>query len=251
MEIVKNEREKGRKYINKLSVGERQLAAAIKMYFLEMDPLAIHTVSSAAHNILADLMKNRGKDASIHGFIVGLFSAAKDLHEGKINEEEISTWGDGEIELVKQYRSLFEVNPDFNIDGISSSAPPDYARLYWANRRRSYNYLKHADRDAREFLDESALNTEDTIFQAIACSQHLNMKVTTEKYFFYCAMIALGKLNNDDKQPFELALLMSGMPEEEIMALGRRFLRLASLQDDDILLGGIDPVLKAKTWPFE
>ena len=79
MEIVKNEREKGRKYINKLSVGERQLAAAIKMYFLEMDPLAIHTVSSAAHNILADLMKDRRKDASIHSFVVGLFSAARDL----------------------------------------------------------------------------------------------------------------------------------------------------------------------------
>lgn len=105
MEIIKSDREKGRTFINKLSVGERQLAAAIRMYFLNEDPLAIHTVSSAAHNVLADLLKDRDKDASIHGIVYGLLRAARDLKEGEITEDDIRAWGDDALDVVKEYSS--------------------------------------------------------------------------------------------------------------------------------------------------
>lgn len=236
MEVIKNEQEKGRTFINKLLAGERQLAAAIRMYFLELDPLAIHIVSSAAHNVLSDLLSDRGKDASIHGIVYGLLRAAKDLHEGVINETEVRAWGDGALELVKQYCALLEVNPEIDIDQISSAAPHEFARAYWSDRRRSYNYLKHADRDASGFLDEATINNEDTIIQAITCSQHLNTKHTEEKHFFYCAMIALGKLPGGGEKPFELEFLMSGFSKDEIMALGRKNLCNASFQNDDNLI---------------
>jgi hypothetical protein len=158
------------------------------------------------------------------------------LHEGLISADEIRTWGDGALEIVSQYCSLFENDPDFNIEGISSSAPTEYSRAYWSDRRRSYNYLKHADRDANGLLDEATINNEDTILQALICSQQLNMKHTQEKHFFYCAMIASGKMQGDDEKPLDLELLMSGMSEEEIKALGRKNLCHASFQDDDIHL---------------
>lgn len=233
MEVIKSEQEKGRSFVNKLSVGERQLAAAIRMYFLELDPLAIHTVSSAAHNVLADLLQERGKDASVHGVIYGIIRAAKDLHSGAITEKEIQNWGEGAFELVKQYSKLFEEDPDLDLDQINSSAPSEFVRAYWADRRRSYNYLKHADRDARALLDEATINNEDTILHAIVCSQHLNMKHTADKHFFFCAMIALGKMKGNDQQPFDLEFLMRGMSQKEIMALGRRNLCQASYPDDE------------------
>jgi hypothetical protein len=233
MEVIKSEREKGRNFINKLSVGERQLAAAIRMYFLELDPLAIHTVSAAAHNLLADLLKDRGRDASVHGIIHGLLRAAKDLHEGVITEDHIRGWGDGALELVQQYCHLFEADEGFDIDEISSSAPTEFAKAYWSDRRRSYNYLKHADRDAKALLDEASINNEDTILQAIICSQHLNMKHTAEKHFFYCAMIALEKIKGNGSKPFDLELMMSGLTKEEIMALGRGNLCHARYPDDE------------------
>ena len=221
MELIKGDREKGRTFINKLSVGERHLAAAIRMYFLNVDPLATHIVSSAAHNILADLLKDRGKDASIQGVTYGLLRAAKDLHRGQITEDEIRSWGEGALSLVKQCSNLFEDDSPFDIDKFSTSAPSSFSRAYWTDRRRSYNYLKHADRDAKELLDEAMINNEDTIVHAIVCSQHLNMKHTAEKHFFFCAMISLGKLKGSVEKPFDLELLMSGMSAEEIMALGR------------------------------
>jgi len=233
MEIIQSDREKGRTFINKLSVGERQLAAAIRMYFLNEDPLAIHTVSSAAHNVLADLLKDRGKDASIHGIVYGLLRAARGLNEGEITENDIRAWGDGALDVVKEYSALFDLDPEFDIDQVLTQAPPSFARAYWEDKRRSYNFLKHADRDAKGLLDEATINNEDTILQAIVCSQHLKVKLTAGKYFFFCAMIALGKLKGNPDRPFDLELLMSGMSAEEIMALGRANLCHATFSGDD------------------
>lgn len=247
MEVIKNEKEKGRQFINKLSVGERQLAAAIRMYFLEFDPLAVHTVSSAAHNVLADLLQDRGKDASVHGVIYGIMRAAKDLHSGEITEGEIREWGDGALELIKEYSELFEDNPDLDIDQISSSAPPDHQRAYWSDRRRAYNYLKHADRDARVLLDEATINNEDVILQAIVCSQHLNTKHTPEKHFFNCAMISFGKVSGNKKKPWDLELILDGLSKEEVMALGRRNLCLAAYSDDEWILTDFEDKSRERT----
>lgn len=246
MEIIKNEQEKNRRFINKLSVGERQLAASIRMYFLELDPLAIHTVSSAAHNVLADLLQKRGKDASVHGEIYGVFRAAKDLHSGDITEDDIRKWGDGALESVQQLSKLFEDHPDLDLDHISSSALPDHQRAYWSDLRRAYNYLKHADRDAEAFLDEADVNNEDIISQAIMCSLHLNMKLTPEKNFFFCAMIALGKMSGNERKPMFLQLILEGLSSEEMMALGRRKLCLGAYSEDEWILTGFEDHLEER-----
>lgn len=244
MEIIKNELDKGRVFINKLSAGERQLAAAIRLYFLNEDPLAIHTVISAAHNLLADLLNSRGKDPSVHGLVYGALRAARDLREGAITEEHIRAWGDGALECVKQLSCLFDQHPELEIEDLSSSAPPDFARKYWSDRRHAYNFLKHADRDASGSLDEAMINNENSIVEAIVCSQHLNTKHTKAKHLFLCAMTSLGKVRRDSKQPFDLEVLFSGLSKEEIMAFGRRNLCQASFQDDDILLESVSRKMK-------
>lgn len=47
-------------HITKLAAAERQLRAAIRMYFSGEDDLAIHTVASATYRLLADLKAERG-----------------------------------------------------------------------------------------------------------------------------------------------------------------------------------------------
>jgi hypothetical protein len=46
--------------ISKLDAAKRQLETAIVLYFHEADPVAIHTLSAAAHAILDDLSRTRG-----------------------------------------------------------------------------------------------------------------------------------------------------------------------------------------------
>jgi len=47
-------------HVTKLSAAQRQLRAAIRMFFAGEDELAIHTVASAAYRIIADLKGSEG-----------------------------------------------------------------------------------------------------------------------------------------------------------------------------------------------
>lgn len=46
--------------VTKLEEAERQLRAAIELFFERRDPLAVHTLVSAAHQVLADIGRQRG-----------------------------------------------------------------------------------------------------------------------------------------------------------------------------------------------
>jgi hypothetical protein len=48
--------------VTKMDAARRQLRAAIRMWFAEDDPVAIHTLAHAAHEILHRLYRNRGLD---------------------------------------------------------------------------------------------------------------------------------------------------------------------------------------------
>ncbi|MFZ1725541.1 MAG: hypothetical protein WBO29_01700 [Albidovulum sp.] len=231
MEAIKKQKQKGKLFVNKLSAAERQLAAAIRMYFMEEDPLAIHTVASAAYNLFADLLKLRGKDPSTHPMVYGLLRTAKDVVDGNLTEEDLLDWGDGALELLRPMIDLIERNPDLDLDEISVSASPRWARDFWSEKRKAYNFLKHADRDDSQLLDEADVNNEDIIFQAIGSSFHLNGRMTSEKEVFISAMYAFGHLKDPPLEPILIWVLM-GDPREKIMALARKNLCYSRVDDD-------------------
>lgn len=242
---------KSRTFLNKLAAGERHLSEAIRMYFLEIDPLAIHVVASCAHNIFADLLSARNKDPTVHGVLYGLFRAARDLNEGAMTEDELFAKGIGPIETVQELSEFLRLHPNFDIDEMETSAPKEFARAYWADRRRSYNYLKHADRDGNSLLDESTINNEAVILDAMNCAQHLNMKHNAEKHFFFCVMICLGHIEGNKEKPFDLEYLMADLTKDEMLALGRRNLTRAVYPDDHVYIGSASIKMKARTQTFK
>jgi hypothetical protein len=46
--------------VGKLEAAKRQLRTAIKLWFMEDDPVSIHTLVSAAHELIHTLFKNKG-----------------------------------------------------------------------------------------------------------------------------------------------------------------------------------------------
>lgn len=46
--------------ISKLDAAKRQLETAVRLYFSEADPVAIHALTAAAHQLLSDLKESRG-----------------------------------------------------------------------------------------------------------------------------------------------------------------------------------------------
>jgi hypothetical protein len=51
--------------LDKIDVATRQLNAAIRMFFYEWDPVPLHTVVAAAHNVLRDMAKHQGITRSV------------------------------------------------------------------------------------------------------------------------------------------------------------------------------------------
>lgn len=48
--------------VTKIDAARRQLETAIKLYFIDADPVSIHTLTAAAYNILRDVTKQKGAD---------------------------------------------------------------------------------------------------------------------------------------------------------------------------------------------
>ena len=229
MELVKNEAEAGKVWINKLAAAERQLAAAIRMYFMEEDALAIHSVASAAHCLYADLLSRRGKDPAFHLVGFGALSVAKRYVDGDLTDKDLEGWGEGALEAILPLVDILRENPELDIYEFTVSGSAEEARKFYREIRHAYNFLKHADRDASAVLDSAKINNEDLLYQAINCSFHLNCELTPEKEFFVAAMHAFGK---QEVPKFDLKWFLQALSREEIMHLARRNLCYARVNDD-------------------
>jgi hypothetical protein len=89
--------------VNKIDVAKRQVEASIRLHFSGEDPIVVHTIASAAHQILRDISGHR----------------------------ETSEWHKDLTQLIR----------------------PDMKKEFWANINKSYNFLKHADKDPDETLE--------------------------------------------------------------------------------------------------
>ncbi len=123
VELIKNTKEEGKIFVNKLSAAERQLSAAIRMYFMEEDQLAVHTVASAALNLYADLMKFRGKEPAFYGGIYGVLRAARDVLDGEFSLDQFDSCGVEGRKLIQDMVEFLGANPEFDIEAIRVNGP--------------------------------------------------------------------------------------------------------------------------------
>lgn len=75
---------------SKLEIAKNQLETAIRLYFSENEPVSIHTLASAAYNVIKDLNKHKKGEAMLakEKFIDNIKSEHKQEISKKINEAE-------------------------------------------------------------------------------------------------------------------------------------------------------------------
>jgi hypothetical protein len=73
---------KGTVQISKIAAAQRQLDAAIRMFFQREDELAIHTVTAAAFQILRDVTRKRGGHFTNEVFRSGILNIAQQYVAG-------------------------------------------------------------------------------------------------------------------------------------------------------------------------
>jgi hypothetical protein len=71
-------------WVTKLDVARRQTIEAIKLFFEERDPVAVHTITAAAHQVLTDVARHRNLQSIIKDR-GGLKSEALRRHINNVN----------------------------------------------------------------------------------------------------------------------------------------------------------------------
>jgi len=135
-------------HLTKQTSAQRQLDAAIRILFAGEDMLAIHTIVSAAYNVLTDLDNKSGKAA-------------------------LALYAETLSELHKNYPGI----------PLPREAVSFKAWLQEKNRTGA-NFLKHADRDSGKALDPATLSTDHLLLEACGIYRELGLAPTHEMNVF-------------------------------------------------------------------
>lgn len=110
--------------ITKFAAAERQLRAAIRMYFDGEDDLAIHTVASAAHHLLSDLKADRGMDEAADSIVTSIFYVVRDYRRGTLPANLLAdqSFLDWVQDLAEQLP--ITATTQFNEVSVTLSRPP-------------------------------------------------------------------------------------------------------------------------------
>lgn len=133
-------------HITKLAAAKRQLQAAIRLFFLEEDELAIHTVASAAYGLLKDLKRDRGQSEAAESYRTTFFYLVRDFRRGTLPAHFTS---DSSImaEVERIADQLSPITADSKLSDVQVTISADVEKQYWNENNRAANFLKHADRD--------------------------------------------------------------------------------------------------------
>ena len=133
-------------YVTKLAAAKRQLQAAIRMYFLEEDELAIHTVASAAYGLLKDLKCDRGQSEAADSYRTMIFYLVRDFRRGTL-PAHFTCDPSLMAEIERIAAQLSPITADSKLSDWQVTLSPALEKQYWNQSNRAANFLKHADRD--------------------------------------------------------------------------------------------------------
>jgi len=175
-------------YVTKLAAAQRQLRAAIRMYFSREDELAIHTVASAAYRLIADLKKHRGRDEVGDYYLTSIFYCVRDYRRETLprylaDDARVMAW-------IKDIAKALPIASDSKFEDIKAEVSPEIAAAFWRKHTFAANFLKHADRDAGASLDLDRIDNLELLVLALSsCSDRTTDSLGTEGlilWLYFC-----------------------------------------------------------------
>lgn len=151
--------------IDKATAAERLVVNAIVMAERGEDPLAIHVVAASALQVLRDLLKKAGDEYVEQVLKVGAFTIALARMKGESVDLPTNAEMDAVVEkvvagievgAVKQAADL-----NINLDAAGRRALLDCIV-------KPYNFLKHADKDPLETMNDSDIDPDHVIGHALS-----------------------------------------------------------------------------------
>lgn len=152
-------------YVTKLAAAQRQLTAAIRLFFANEDELAVHTIAHAAYRLLSDLKANRGRDEAADTYLTAIFYTVRSYHRGTL-PECIS----GNPDVMKWILDLASQLPITALSEVGDARvviPKHVVSQYWNERNRIPNFLKHANKDDSTHIAVGEVDNRTLIMQAV------------------------------------------------------------------------------------
>lgn len=174
--------------ISKLAAAQRQLDAAIRMFFQREDELAIHTLTAAAFQILRDLAKKRGAHFTKEVFKSGIIEIAQQHVAGTLPaDKKTMIEGSSLMPVIEGLADDIRVQGGkFDKERIRISEGHEHK--LWLSETTVF--LKHADRDPDNFLSADKLDNEKMLMATCAAYTELMKQPTPEitAYFAFWAV---------------------------------------------------------------
>ncbi len=133
-------------HVTKLAAAKRQLQAAIRLFFMEEDELAIHTVASASYGLLKDMKRERGQSEAADSYLTTFFYLVRDFRRGTLPNHMTSD-PNIMVEIERIADQFSPITADSKYSDVRVTISPSIERQYWNESNQAANFLKHADRD--------------------------------------------------------------------------------------------------------
>jgi len=175
--------------ISKIAAAQRQLDAAVRMFFAREVELAIHCVAAAAFQVLRDITKDRGKQFTVEVFRTGIMSIAKQYADGALPPDKLAMFkGSALIAMIERLiADIRDQGDDFDCERIGVKVSKQLEHNLWLTQ--ATNFLKHADRDPNDFLSVNNFDIERILMATCAAYVQLTNQPTPEitAYFAFWA----------------------------------------------------------------
>jgi hypothetical protein len=211
-------------HITKLAAAQRQLRAAVRMFFAGEDELAVHTVASAAYRLLADLKTDRGRDEVGDFYLTSIFYCVRDFRRGTLpsnlaNNPEMMAW-------IREMAEMLPITADSKFSDAVASVPVSLAREFWQKRNAVSNFLKHADRDAKAHIALDDVDNLQLLMHAYSAYLDFAHELEAEGlvlWLYYC--VDKGITEGLPKRDHEIARKMASLDPDKRLQFCSMFIR--------------------------
>ena len=175
--------------LTKQAVARRLMSTAVAIALADGDPLAIHLVGASALKIMRDLLKTRGPSYVDLHLIEGLYDVALRRARGEPPPFHLDPTSDQLIEAIATEIKSGQIKSAADMKIVGQTNEHKYFKFI----TDPYNFLKHADNDPLETLDEADLRPIETILHCIAAYRSLFPNEQLERHVVDFAEVHKGE----------------------------------------------------------
>lgn len=215
----------GKVQITKLAAAQRQLDAAIRMYFAGEDDLAIHTIASAAYGLLRDIKKKRGQEEAADVYGMGIFYSVRDYLRGTLPEYLAND--PKMVQTIRDWSNKFPLmQQDTTLEDFTVSVSPDIAKRFSDDRNKIANFLKHADRDVEKSISLDEIDNPFLLLLACSAYQDVAKFFTPEMEVYYMYVVAISDIKEGKPEHIKkCAEIIDSLDAAEQMAFCLQFIK--------------------------